>query len=218
MEQYGNPVRVEDNYGVVHSMRPAQGTVLNSHIVEVDARARANPTDANAGLFHLELPQTYKNVYSVELLNVLVGIPEPVPDVDPCASGSGSMFAPAVVPPALYLFVGRGVGNESVTGGIKVVEEARQPQNQGVGMPIAPGTDGAFCKIPTNTLQSTPGVIFFRSTEYRLIKRYQSPLTSLSTIAVQLRDYRGRQFTPWNPFDPEPGHVFSMQFEIVAQN
>jgi hypothetical protein len=218
MEQWDNPVCVQDNYGNMHNMRSRQGTVLNSHIIDVDTRARANPTDENAGFFQLELPQTYKNVYSIEMLNAIIGIPEPTtPDDNPCLSGTQSIGG-LQVPPALYLFVGKGIGNNSVTGTIKVIEEARQPQNQGVSFSIAPSIDGAFCKIPTISLQETPGTFFFRKTEYRLIKRYQSPLTSLSTIGIQLRDYQGRLFTPWNPSDPLPGHIFSLQFEIVSQN
>lgn len=224
MEQYNNPVVAQDTSGMVQSFQSYQGLRINSHIIDVDCRVRDDPSDANAGFFQVSLPSTYKNVVSIELLNAIIGIPEPGMIDNPCDDMPASS-APYFIPPALFLFVGNGITNSNVSRPFAIISEARAPQRQetrttNTGGLSGVGIDGAFAKIPTVSVTQLPDYVYFRRSEYRIIHRFQSPLASLSTLGVRLVDFNGNLFTPWNPLAAQgiENHIFSLQFEICSQN
>jgi len=79
-DYYRNPVRPLDNYG---NVLPAYDTpdtengrgIINSHIVIIDSRNRNRRLFPNANSFVMDFMTHYNNVYSIELLNVILPIP-----------------------------------------------------------------------------------------------------------------------------------------------
>jgi len=75
MDTYRNPVYTQTNQGplIAPSWENKRG-ILNSHIVPVDSRLRDYNFFPSAQRFKIRLPQTYHNVFSVELLNACIPI------------------------------------------------------------------------------------------------------------------------------------------------
>lgn len=75
MDTYRNPIYTQTNQGplIEPSWENKRG-ILNSHIIAVDSRNRDYNFFPSAQRFKIRLPDTYHNVYSVEVLNACIPI------------------------------------------------------------------------------------------------------------------------------------------------
>lgn len=228
VDLYKNPTSPVDNWGAV--LRPYDTDAdlhrlgeRAAHMVTVDSRNRNRFLFPNANNFRMKLKARYEGVYSVELLNAIIPIPQDGQGVSlvteryvTLRSQELEMFEPA-----------QGANPEQYPS-----------PNLGNDPWYAANSDGGFAHIPlipnfpraytggnasdADTMQAT----FWKKSECRVIKRFfpfRSALEYLD-IALVLRTNAGtvvpypfadENTDPADPTNPEQNVI--LQFEIVAK-
>lgn len=227
MDSYRNPVSPVDSWGQVY---PAYDTPkdlnrrgeIASHIVLVDSRARNRNQWPNANNFEVSLPTPLKYVYSVELLSAIVPIP---------ASGAPGWGGRT---PRYFVIKSRQL--QQLEGG-QTTNPAQTAFLSPAGLPLTYTsniTNDAFVDLPIlNNFPShfgaapTAAGLYWRKSEYRVIKRYFPPIENLAKLDFQLRvrdELQGEYAWPFTNENPDPSVATSpelnivLKFEIVGKN
>lgn len=157
-----NPIYTQTNQGklVEPSWENNRG-ILTSHIINVDSRIREFEVYPNANHFKIKFPESYKNVYSIELLNACIPI---VPN------------SPLLAADEKYVVME-----------IEEFDTTSGALTTGVSPNFTPLFDKAIAKIPLIEHFSGSGVTFWRKDELRAIKYFEPRKASLSGLEISLR-------------------------------
>jgi hypothetical protein len=198
MDTFTNPIIVSNARG--QTINPSYHNrfgEVSSHIVTIDSRDRDRGLYANANDFRLNFAQEYKNVTSIELLDIVLPIPAAITEKQ-----------------AILIIDGIPINEQTV------------PSETTATSTVNGVYSGSFAVIPLVPLYGTnPDVTHWEAHDNRIKKTFMPPIGSLRGARFRLQ-LRGNTATPTGytfANESPPGAMaaddnYYMKLEIISQN